>query len=576
MKVTLQNWIKQSLEKIISDKDFLSSLSIPIQTSFQIGRGDYSTPLPFALKDVLKKEPKEIAQLLKQELENSPLPIIEKIEIAQQGYLNFFIKKPALIKELNDIYLHYDAFLKKASSPLNKNKVVIVEYSSPNIAKPMHIGHLRSTIIGAALANLYQALGYKVIRWNYIGDWGTQFGKLIAAYKLWGNKKEVETDPLPALLSLYQRFHEEAKKDPSLEKKGQEEFRKLEEGDEENRKLWLWFKEESLREFNKLYNLLGIKFDVVKGESDLEKDLLPLLQELSQKKLVRKSQGALIFPLEQFHLPPALLQKSDEATLYLTRDLASLIYRLKIYNPQKILYVVANEQSLYFQQLFAIAEILKLNIKTELIHTKFGLVLDQDGKKFSTREGKLVPLQEVIEKGIARALLIVKEKNPSWSLQKQKDIAQTIALDALKFNDLKEHRLMDVVFAWDKMLALKGNSSVYLQYTYARLYKILTKAGKIKGKDCATLNKPIEIALIKKLLDFPDVIKQSAVNYSPNQLATYLLSLSDWSNRYYEEVPILKEEDMQQREARLILIKCITNILEKGLNILGLTALPEI
>ena len=575
IKQIIKNLVQESYKKVaVKNKwpiSFIPDVSLEIPKDEQYG--DYSTTLAFSISKDIKKPPFEIATILINEMQQNLPKEITKVELAKNGFINFYVNKNFIQKELGTIYKQKTKF---GLSKTGKNKTIIIDYSSPNIAKPMHIGHLRSTIIGETLANLYETLGYKVIRWNCLGDWGTQFGKLIAAYKLWGDKKEVEKDPLPTLLSLYQRFHKEAKKDPSLEKRGQEEFRKLEEGDKENRKLWLWFKKESLREFNKLYDFLGIKFDVVKGESDLEKDLLPLLQELSQKKLTQKSQGALIFPLEQFHLPPALLQKSDGATLYLTRDLASLIERLKTYHPQRILYVVANEQSLYFQQLFAIAEVLKLNPGTELIHTKFGLVLDQDGKKFSTREGKLIPLQEVLEEGINRALAIVKEKNPSWSPQKQKDTAQTIALDALKFNDLKEYRLMDIVFAWDKMLSLKGSSSVYLQYSYARLYKILTKAGIIKGKDCTSLNQPIEITLIKKLLDFPDVIKQSAFDYSPNQLATYLLSLADWSNRYYEKVPILKEEKTEQREARLILIKSITITLEKGLNILGLTALLEI
>jgi len=572
----IQNWIKKILKENFPQKEaFFSSLDIPLETSFQEKHGDYTTSLPFLLGKELKKKPQEISLLLKKELEKESLPELEKVEIANQGYLNFFLKKSAFPQELDNIYHHLPTFGSN-SSPSNKKKTIIIEYSSPNIAKPMHIGHLRSTIIGAALANLYDNLGYKVIRWNYLGDWGTQFGKLIAAYKLWGNKEMVEKSPLSSLLSLYQKFHQEMKKDPSLEKRGQEEFKKLEKGDRENRKLWQWFKEESLKGFHQIYNLLEIKFDVQKGESDLEKDLSPLLKKLSQKKLVQKSKGALIFPLDSFHLPPALLQKSDGATLYLTRDLASLIYRIKKYKPVKILYVVANEQSLYFQQLFAVAQSLNLTATTKLIHIKFGLVLDKDGKKFSTREGKLVPLKEVINKGIAQALSIIKEKNPSWASEQQKTVAQTIALDALKFNDLKESRLADVTFSWDKMLSLKGNSSVYLQYTYARLHKILVKAGKIETKTIALLKKREEIDLIKKLIDFPNVTKQSAIDYAPHRLATYLLSLADLSNHYYEKVPILKEKDIPLRQTRLVLIKCVITTLKKGLNLLGLTALPEI
>jgi len=576
----LKEIIKKQIKNILKrefpqEKSFLSSLDIPLETSFQEKYGDYSTSLPFLLGKKLKKKPQEISLLLKKALEKESFPELEKVEIANQGYLNFFLKKSVFPQELDNIYHHLPTFGSN-SSPSNKKKTIIVEYSSPNIAKPMHIGHLRSTIIGDALANLYENLGYKVIRWNYLGDWGTQFGKLIAAYKLWGNKKMVEKSPLSTLLSLYQKFHQEMKKDPSLKKRGQEEFKKLEKGDRENKKLWQWFKKESLKSFSKIYNLLGIKFDIQKGESNFQKDLSPLLEKLSRKKLVKKSEGALIFPLDRFHLPPALLQKSDGATLYLTRDLASLIYRIKKYKPAKILYVVANEQSLYFQQLFAIAQSLNLTAPPELIHIKFGLVLDKDGKKFSTREGKLIPLQEVIDEGIAQALSIIKEKNPSWTAKRQRTVAQTIALGALKFNDLKESRLADVTFSWDRMLSLKGNSSVYLQYTYARLHKILVKAGKIKAKTISLLKKREEIDLVKKLSDFPEVIKQSAIDYAPHRLATYLLSLADLSNHYYEKVPILKEKDIPLQQSRLILIKCIAAVLRKGLNLLGITVLPEI
>ncbi len=577
IKEKIKNWLKKNIEivfsQIFSQKGRRFSLTnIPLETSFQVEHGDYTTSLPFLLAKKLKEEPQKISLSLRDQLNKMLLPEIEKIEIAKGGYLNFFLKKPIFTRELIKTY---SDFSKEGNSLPRKNTTIIIDYSSPNIAKPMHVGHLRSTIIGNALANIYTSLGYRVIRWNYLGDWGTQFGQLIAAYKLWGDKQQIEKDPLSSLLHLYQKFHQEMKQDPSLAKQGQEEFRKLEKGNKENVRLWKWFKQKSLKDLQEIYSLLGIKFNIQKGESDFDKYVPALLRDLSQRGLTKRSKGALIVPLDKFNLPPALLEKSDGATLYLARDLACLLYRVKKYRPAQILYVVANEQSLYFRQLFAVAQLLNLPF-TKLVHVKFGLVLDVSGKKFSTREGRLITLQSVINKGVKQALSIIQKKNPSWPLKQQQDTAKVIALDALKFNDLKEFRLKDVKFSWKRMLNLAGDSSVYVQYTYARLNKIL-----VKGKDLLTekvipLEKEEEVNLIKKILDFPSVIEQSAADYAPNYLANYLLSLADLSNRYYEKVPILKEEDIALRQSRLFLLRALVLVFSKGLRLLGITPLTEI
>jgi len=511
-----------------------------------------------------------LAELISQEIQKQQNKAISKIEILPPGHLNFFLEKSAFQKELKNLIIP-PAFVKKGAQ-----KTVIVEYSSPNIAKPMHVGHLRSTIIGETLANLYDFCGYKVIRWNYLGDWGTQFGKLIVSYRLWGEKQQVEQNPIQALLLLYQKFHQEVKTNPDLEQLAQKEFKKLEQGDKENKKLWSWFKKESLKDFQNIYKLLGIKFDVKKAESDFEKDLLPLIESLKKKKLTQKSRGALIIPLDRFQLPPALIQKSDGASLYLTRDLANLIFRIKKYRPVKILYVVGNEQDLYFKQLFALAKILGLTSKTEVEHIKFGLILDENKKKFSTREGELITLQEVIEKALAKALETIKEKHPSWSLQKQKPLAKNIALATLKFNSLKSFRTADIIFDWKQMLDFRGDTSVYLQYTYARFNKILLKAKKIGVFDEKLLNQDLEIRLIKQLLDFPFRIQKSASEYAPHLLANYLLSLADLANNYYEKIPVLKETNLKRRNSQLRLIKAVTLTLKKGLAILGIETVEEI
>jgi len=575
LKQTIKNFVQKSYEEAaIKNKwPIFSIFNVELEIPKNEEYGDYSTTIAFSISKDIKKSPFDIATILIDQMQGKlPKEIIE-VRLAKNGFINFYIDKNFIQKELETIYKQKTKF---GISRIGKNKIIIIDYSSPNIAKPMHIGHLRSTIIGEALANLYEALGYKIIRWNYLGDWGTQFGKLIAAYKLWGKKNEIEKNPIPALLALYIKFHEEVKNNPDLEKLGQEEFKKLERGDKENRKLWLWFKKESIKDFQKIYKLLDIKFDLLLGESFLEKDLIPLISFLKKKNLTQKSQGALIIPLEKYKLPPALIQKSDEASLYLTRDLALLKYRLTKYHPAKILYIVGNEQDIHFKQLFTIAKIIFPNKKTELAHIKFGLVLSEKKKKFSTREGEIIPLEQVINQVIAKSLEIIKEKKPKWLLVKQKKLAQTIALGALKFNDLKSFRASDIVFDWKRMLDFSGDTSVYLQYTYARINKILTKAKKIGKYDCKLLNHELENSLIKKIIDFPEIIQISAERYSPNYLTTYLLSLADLTNKYYESVSVLKEKNKSRQNAQLILLKIITNVLKKGLGILGIEVLSEI
>jgi arginyl-tRNA synthetase len=574
IKKELHNLIKKAVASLAKQNNWPlpKDLDIPLTTSFNKAHGDYNTPLALILSKTIKEPPLKLAGLISQEIQKQQNKIISKIEILPPGHLNFFLEKSAFQKELK-ILIKTPAFAKKIKRP---KKSVIVEYSSPNIAKPMHVGHLRSTIIGETLANLYETLGYKVIRWNYLGDWGTQFGKLIIAYKLWGKKTEVEKNPIPTLLTLYQKFHQEAKTNPDLEPLAQQEFKKLEQGDKVNKQLWIWFKKESLKDFRNIYKLLNIKFDIEKGESDFEKDLLPLIENLNKKKLTQKSEGALIIPLDQFQLPPALVQKSDEASLYLTRDLASLIFRIKKYQPTKILYVVGNEQDLYFKQLFALAQLLHLNPKTELVHIKFGLVLNAHKKKFSTRTGELISLKEVIDQAIQTALQIAAQKHSSWSQRKQKHLAQILALGALKFNSLKSFRTADIVFDWNQMLDFHGDSSVYLQYTYARLNKILLKAKKIGSWDAKYLDQELELTLIKELLDFPEYLEKSAADYAPHLMANYLLSLADLANHYYEKIPILKESNPKRKNAQLFLIQKITLFLKQGLEILGIETLKEI
>ncbi|MBI2013115.1 MAG: arginine--tRNA ligase [Candidatus Colwellbacteria bacterium] len=530
-------------------------------------RGHFSTNAAFVLATLRQTQggrlsPLKAAEELKKYLEEKGADFFSEIEVAEPGFLNFWIKPEAARKE-------FERIVEPRKIAAQSRGKVIVEYSQPNIAKPMHVGHLRSTIIGDALANILEFAGYEVIRWNYLGDWGTQFGNVIAAYKLWGDKKEVERAPVEVLAGLYARFHEEMKEDPSLELRGQEEFRKLETGDKENRELWEWFREESIKELNKIYKLLDVKFDEWIGESFYEKKLPSLIELLLKKGIAKESEGAVIVPLE--NLPPALIRKSDEGTLYLTRDIANLEYRLKEYKADSILYVVDNGQSLHFQQLFAIAEI--LGLKGDFAHIKFGLVLGEDLKKLSTRAGRHIALLEVINEAVERARKVLEEKEADMTDKEKEEVARVVGIGALKYNDLSQSRMADITFDWDKMLSLQGNSAPYLQYTYARLKSILRKAENIPAFEAEAIEKEADLRLILKLAFFPEVIEEVSKNYLPHQLANYLYDLARTINDYYEKEPILKAEE-SLRGARLNLVNSAAETMKTGLGLLGIKV-PE-
>lgn len=562
--------IKQFVEKAITEIDRDQKLDVIVEkpkTDF----GDYAVSTAFELAKKLGKKPEEIAKQLAEKINhNKPEEITEVKTVG--GYVNFYLSPDFLQKELGKIHGDKENFGK---TDLGQGRTVIIDYSQPNIAKKMHVGHLRTTILGDALSNIYISLGFKVIRWNYLGDWGTQFGNLIAAYKEWGRKDEVEKNPIATLLDLYVRFTQEAKTNPELENLGREEFRKLEEGDKENLKLWQWFKEESLKEFEKIYQLLDIKFDLNIGESFFESKIKPLIEKLKKEGIAQASEGGLIINLDQFDLAPALIQKSDGASLYLTRDIACLQYRLSEYRPSKILYVVSNEQSFHFQQLFAIAKILGLT-EAELEHIKYGLVLGEDKKKFATREGKVVFAEDLINKIIELAREIIETKNPALTDSEKQNISQIVAIGALKYEMLKDHRNTDIIFNWKRMLDFSGNSAPYLQYTYARLENILTKAEKIGETDFSEIKDKKALDLIKQLLEFPEAVIQCQKNNLTNPLALYLYELANLANNFYESAPILKDGNKSRQSAHLILIQTVAQTLKKGLSFLGIKVLARI
>ncbi len=554
-----RQWLHETLTKM--HPGHLFDVLVPPDATM----GDYSVNLAFVLAKKEKKNPLDVAQVLCDALSAEGSDMIERCEVAGPGFVNVFLK---------DAYLQ--AQLGKNEIPaVGDGRKVIVEYSAPNIAKPMHVGHLRSTIIGDALARVYRALGYDVVRWNYLGDWGTQFGKLIAAYRKWGNQEELDRDPIGTMLKLYVRFHDELKTDPTLETVGQEEFRKLEAGDEDNRALWKSFRDHSLNEFNRMYAALGVEFDVYKGESDYEGALPGIIAQLQEKGLAKESQGALVVDLALFGLPVAMVRKSDGATLYLTRDIASLEDRIASHKPDKILYVVANQQALHFEQLFAVAQVLKLG-PTQLSHVKFGMVLGDDGKKLATREGKTVALQDVIDEIVKRASAVVRAKNEELSGEQAAQIARTVGIGALKYNDLRQHPYSDIVFDWDAMLDLGGNSGPYLQYAYARLAGIVAKTERTGTPDRSLLIHPTERALMRHLLDFGDAVAGCARSHTLNGLALYLYELAECTNRFYELVHINDDDNAARKAARLNLVTAVMDTLKRGLDLLGIQTLDRI
>ena len=524
--------------------------------------GDYSVNLAFVLAKKEKKNPREVAQTLCDALTAEGSDRIQRCEVAGPGFVNVFIRHEWLQAQ----------FAHRHLPDVGHGERVVIDCSAPNIAKPMHVGHLRSTIIGDALSRVYGALGYKAIRWNYLGDWGTQFGKLVAAFKRYDEPVASVDD----LVRLYVRFHADAKDDPSLEDAGRAEFKKLEDGDAENRALWHKFREISLKEYERTYALLNVSFEVYKGESEYEPALAPLIERLRSAGIVTPSEGALVVNLDEFSLPVALVRKSDGATLYLTRDIASLEDRIATYRPAKALYVVANEQALHFEQLFAVVQKMRLANLPELVHVKFGLVLGENGKKFSTREGNAVPLADILEEIISRAARVVRQKNPSLTDEEVAGIARTVGVGALKYNDLKQHPYSDIVFDWDAMLDLGGNSGPYLQYTYARLASIAAKSGAVGNADRAALTHPAERALMRHLLDYGDAVATCARLYTLNALALYLYELAEKANRFYEQVRVNDDDVPERKSARLQLVGAVMETLKHGLEVLGIGVLERI
>lgn len=563
--------IKQIAVDILKDKieslkleDIYEMLEYPPNPDM----GDVALPC-FKLSRIFRKSPAKIAEELADSI-NLP-DSIEKVQ-AVSGYLNFFLNKAIFVKEtLSSVINQGDKF---GSQNIGKGKNIVIDYSAPNIAKPFHIGHLPSTVIGNSLYKIFKFMGYNCIGINHLGDWGTQFGKLIVAYKKWGNKEEVEKGQIKELMSLYVKFHEEAEKKPELNDEARSWFTKMEKGDSEALSLWQWFKDISLKEFKRVYDLLGIKFDSYAGESFYEDKMQPVIEELKEKGLLTESEGALIVDLEEYGMPPCIILKKDGSTLYATRDITAAIYRKNTYNFEKCIYVTGVTQSLHFQQWFKVIELMGYDWADQLIHVPFGTV-SLGGEKLATRKGKVVLLEDIFSEAIKKTLAIIEEKNPN--LEDKYEIAKQMGVGAVIFSDLSSNRIKDVSFSWDEILNFDGETGPYVQYTHARACSVLRKAGREVSLDFdpSLLESKEEYQLVKTLYLFPDKVLAAMEELEPSIITRYLIDLAQDFNRFYHEHSILVEDQALQN-ARLALVKSVKITLANGLKLIGLNALERV
>lgn len=534
------------------------------------GHGDYSTNIAMVafVKNQECKTPFELTERIAKSItcDSQFMIHFDRVEAVAPGFINFYLSKDYLLLRVKEILEKGDSFGHKTQ---DSNKKVVVEYSSPNIAKPFTIGHLRSTIIGDAIANLLEASGWKVYRDNHLGDWGTQFGKQIYAIKKWGDEKEIENseNPVKELVFLYVKFHEEAEKDPTLEEEGRKWFKKLEEGDLEARRLWQKCVDWSLKEFQKIYEKLEVKFTenggLGYGESFFEDKMGPVIKELTKKGLLKESKGAKLVFFGQAKYPPLMILKQDGATLYSTRDLATDKFRQKIYGKDiVVINEVGMEQSLYFKQLFEIEKMLGWFEEGQRIHVKHGHYRFKD-KKMSTRKGNAIWLEDVFKEALKRASALSKNNNIS--------VSEKVGIGAIKWNDLKRSSNLDIVFDWDEVLNMEGNSGPYLQYTYARTQSVLAKV-KITRFEAKRANQNLkfeneEISLLRALNKFPEIVSQAGASFAPNILCTYLFDLAQKFNLFYQKYRIMESET---ESFRLKLTQGVGQVIKNGLNLLGI------
>ncbi|MBQ9059813.1 MAG: arginine--tRNA ligase [Firmicutes bacterium] len=541
-----------------------------IETPADSSMGDDALPC-FKLARVLRKAPPMIAKGIAEAIADEPM--FAKVEQVN-AYVNMFLAREAFAGEVVSEVIAKDEDYGR--SEVGENRKVIVEYSSPNIAKPFHIGHIRSTVIGNSIANIYDFLGYDIFRINHLGDYGTQFGKMIVAYRKWGNREDVINEPIKTLLEYYKKFHVEAEKDPSLEDEARATFTKLEHGEKEEVELWQWFRDESLKEFNRVYDMLGIKFDSYNGESFYSDKMPRFVKELEEKGLLEEDEGAQIVRLDDYNLPVALITKSDGSTLYITRDIAASVYRKETYNFYKNIYVVASQQNLHFQQWIQILEMMGYEWARDCVHVPFGLVSMEEGT-MSTREGRVIFLEDVLNRAVDQTREIIKEKNVNT--ENIEETAAAVGIGAVIFNELSNYRIKDYVFSWDHVLNFEGETGPYVQYTHARACSILRNAGdevvaKAKaGFDPSYITGDSAHELVTLLYELPAVIEEAGEKYEPSVVTRHIVDIAQAYNRFYHDEHILVENE-DEKVAKVALVMATRAAIRNGLALLGMKA-PE-
>lgn len=568
--------IAQEIAQVLNleKEKILENVEVPKDTS----NGDYAFPC-FVLAKELKKSPVVIANELQEKLStnikenvnNKDLNVILEV-IAINGFLNFKLDKEAITQEvLSEFDKEKENF---GSQKQEKPKNIVIDYSAPNIAKPFHIGHLRSTVIGGALYNIYKFLGYNVTGINHLGDWGTQFGKLIEGYKRWGKEYNIEENPIDELTKIYIRINNLCKEDESVLEECRNNFKKLEDGDEYCTKIWKKFRDLSLKEFQKVYSILGVKFDSLNGEAFYSDKMPEIVELLKNAGKLEDSEGAKVVKLND-NMPPCLIIKSNGSTTYATRDLAAIMYRARKYDFDKAIYVTSYEQILHFKQVFATAKYLGLDEKytNGLVHVPFGMVLLKTGK-MSTREGKVIKLEDLLNEAIEKSRSIIESKNPS--LENKEDVAKKVGVGAVIFNDLSNSRIKDEIFDWDIMLNFNGETGPYVQYTTVRAKSVLEKAAyipDIKDVNAQKLNDKDSQNIINILYNFNNILQSVTVKEEPSILARYLINLAQSFSSFYNNCHIITD-DKEVQDARLYLTYMVQTVLEKGLNLLGIQV-PE-
>ncbi|MGY3777247.1 arginine--tRNA ligase [Isobaculum melis] len=559
-KTLVAQTLAEQIGDVLSEEQIYQLLEKPKSSD----HGDIAFPV-FSLAKTYRKAPQQIAADLGEKISN---PAFEKVVVVGP-YLNFFLNKEMVSDEVLKAILKEGAAY--GNQTVGQGRNIPIDLSSPNIAKPISMGHLRSTVIGNAIANIVQKIGYNPIKINHLGDWGTQFGKLIVAYKLWGDEEKVKAEPIQELLRLYVQFHEVAEEKTELEDEARAWFKKLEDGDTEATELWSWFREESLSEFNHIYQLLGIEFDSYNGEAFYNDKMDEIIEIMEEKHLLQENRGAEIVDLEKYNLNPALIRKSDGATLYITRDLAAALYRKRNYDFAQSIYVVGNEQSNHFKQLKAVLLEMGFDWSNDMVHTPFGLIT-QGGKKLSTRKGKIVLLEEVLNEATKLAKEQISAKNPD--LADKDAVAKDVGVGAVVFHDLKNDRMNNFDFVLEEVVRFEGETGPYVQYTHARSKSILRKAGQTPNHAASlALTDPYSWEVIKVLKEFPETVMKSYEKLEPSVIAKHSIQLAQYFNRFYANVKVL--EDHPEKEGRIALVEAVSTVLKEDLRLLGLNAPNE-